>query len=148
MKKFYQWPGERRLSVTCFCALLLLIAQAGEALSADYWLPVERTGCQVWADEPLASREFIRWSGGYEAGKLSGEGLLKVFEGDRRTLRFAGEMRAGKAEGPGKLELSVKDGTERYTGAFAQSLANGYGLYELADGSRYEGGFRDDKPEI
>jgi hypothetical protein len=74
--------------------------------------------------------------------------VLEVFEGDRRTLRFAGGMRAGKAEGPDKLEVTVRDGTERYTGTFAQSLANGYGLYELADGSRYEGGFRDNKPEI
>ena len=120
---------------------------ASAKTAADYWLSVEGTDCQVWSDEPLAKGEIIRWRGGCSEGKLSGNGVLEVFAGDKRTLRFEGTMRSGRAEGPGKVEAAVKDGTERYDGGFTNGFFEGYGAYELSDGSRYEGGFRNDKPD-
>ena len=147
MRKFTTFEHRKRIYAACISTLLFLMAQGGAALSADYWLPVEGTDCQVWSDEQLAKGEIIRWSGGCSEGKLSGNGVLEVFEGDKRTLRFEGTMLAGKAEGPGKMEAAVKDGTERYDGGFAKGLFDGYGVFELTDGSRYEGGFRNDKPD-
>jgi hypothetical protein len=147
MRKFTVFERRKRIYAACISTLLFLMAQCGTALSADYWLPVEGTDCKVWSDEPMAKGETIRWSGGCKEGKLSGNSVLEVFEGHKRMLRFEGTMLAGKAEGPGKLEIEMKDGTERYEGGFAKSLFDGYGVYELADGSRYEGGFRNDKPD-
>ena len=146
MQKFTGFEHRKRIYAACISTLLFLMAQGGVALSADYWMPVEGTDCQVWSDEPLAQGEIIRWSGGCSEGKLSGMGVLEVFAGDKRTLWFEGTMRSGMAEGPGKVEAAVKDGTERYDGGFTNGFFEGYGAYELSDGSRYEGGFRNDRP--
>jgi hypothetical protein len=143
-------PKNQKLHLTLAAVLgaaALICFSGGDLLAADFWLPVEGNGCQVWSDEPLAKGEVIRWSGGCDTDKLSGKGVLEVLENDKRTLRFEGEMHAGKAEGPGKLENASKEGPERYEGGFAGSLFSGYGVYELADGSRYEGGFKNDKPD-
>ena len=135
-----------RFALVAGLVVVASIYFAGNDLkAADYWLRVEGTDCKGWSDEPLVKGETIRWSGGCKEGKLSGNGVLEVFEGDKRTLRFEGTMQSGKAEGPAKVEAAVKDGTDRCDGGFTNGLFEGYGVYELADGSRYEGGFRNDK---
>ena len=122
MRKFTAFEHRKQIYAACISTLLFLMAQDGAALSADYWLPVAGADCQGWSDEPLAKGEIIRWSGGCKEGKLSGNGVLEVFERDKRTLRFEGTMRSGRAEGPGKVEAAVKDGTERYDGRFTNDF--------------------------
>jgi len=114
------------------------------ALAADHWLAVDETDCTVWSDELLKPGEVIRWSGGCEDGRLSGEGVLQVSVSGNPGLRFEGVMQGGKANGEGTLESSEQDGDFRYTGGFTDGLFDGFGLLELGDGSRYEGGFTAD----
>jgi hypothetical protein len=52
----------------------------------------------VWNDESMAKGETIRWSGGCNEGKLSGNGVLEVFEGDKRTLRYWARSKAPEAK--------------------------------------------------
>ena len=96
----------------------------------------------MWSDEPLKPGEVICWSGGRADGRLSGKGVLEVTAPGQRQLRFERTMRGGKADGEGVLESRDQDGDFRYTGEFADSLFDGYGVLELADGSRYQGGSR------
>jgi hypothetical protein len=101
---------------------VLICVVVGDLKAGDYWLPVAGSDCQVWSDEPLAMGEIIRWSGRCHAGKLSGSGVLEVFEGDKRKLRFEGTMQSGRAEGPGKVEVVGKNGTGAYSAAKAASV--------------------------
>ncbi len=138
---------DNSLSRVVRLGVLLLATASLPALAADHWLPVEGTDCTVWSDQPLKPGEVIRWSGGCEDGRLSGQGVLEVTASGQRRLRFEGTMGGGKANGEGVLKSSEAEGDVRYTGGFADSLFDGYGVLEIADGSRYEGGFKADKPD-
>jgi len=135
----------RLLSVLRSGGIFILLGLGRPALAEDHWLASE-SGCRVWSDKPLEQGEVVRWTGGCEDEKLSGKGVLTVLAGDKTMVRFEGEMRGGKAQGPGTMEMTTDEGQVRYQGGFADSLLDGYGVLELADGSRYEGGFQTDKP--
>jgi len=59
MRNFYVYGRTGRIYAVCISTLLFLMAQSGVALSAEYWLPVDGTDCQVWSDEPLSKGEII-----------------------------------------------------------------------------------------
>ena len=119
---------------TCLGVMTLTLVPLS-VLAADYWLPTDRAGCEVWSDKPLKPGEVIRWTGGCVDGRLAGQGVLEVTVSDQRQVRFEGAMRGGKANGEGVLESREQEGEDRYTGGFADSLFDGHGVLELADGS-------------
>lgn len=126
---------------------VVLILGACATYGQGHWLPVEGSGCTVWADKAPKAGRVIHWTGGCDDGKLSGDGVLEVVADGESLLRFEGTFVAGKAEGQGDLERRSEEGTTRYRGEFAASLKEGEGLYELADGGRYWGSFKADVAE-
>lgn len=133
--------------LTGVMTLVLTTPFDSSAWAKDIWIAAAGSGCKAWSDEPLKPGESLQWNGGCADGRLDGKGVANIVARGKPVLSFEGTMREGKAQGPGELEMTDKQGTTRYTGGFADSRLDGYGVLQLADGGVYEGGFKNDKPD-
>jgi hypothetical protein len=126
---------------------IMLAAISVPALATDHWLAVEGMDCAAWSDQPLQPGEVIRWSGGCENGRLSGQGILEVTASGKRQLHFEGTMSGGKANGEGVFEGQEQGGKtqgadgSRYQGELSMGVPQGEGFEVTADGAAYHGDF-------
>ncbi|WPZ36983.1 peptidoglycan-binding protein [Thalassobaculum sp. OXR-137] len=106
------------------------------------WSETDRTGCEIWNAGPGA-RETYRWSGACRNGKADGQGQLTwryVLNGAWQQDSYEGGFQAGRLHGQGVYTWVSGD---RYEGGFSDGMATGRGVFSFADGSRYEGDWRD-----
>jgi hypothetical protein len=122
----------------------LLAAFCSAAARADdttAWIADER-GCKAANPFPQLE-ESITWSGACKDGFADGEGVLVFLLRGREHSRFTGTLVLGWAQGRGVLQFP--DGS-KYQGEWAKSQENGQGRREWPDGSWYEGAWKDGQP--
>ncbi len=120
---------------TCAAAATALVSVAQQA-GEQKWI-ADPNGCKVVNPRPRA-RESISWSGECVSGIANGEGRLAWFLKGKLTGTFTGTLVAGQLEGQGVYEYANGD---RYEGEFYASRYDGRGVYTYANGNRYEGDF-------
>ncbi|MEP4485477.1 MAG: hypothetical protein ABJ013_07605 [Halioglobus sp.] len=111
--------------------------------SADHWVTDPIGGCQVWSYGDAADKETVSWSGGCEAGKAAGRGVLVVSDPAGLLAVYDGEMSGGHGNGFASLRFRNDDsgGYDTYLGRFETSLPQGRGIFESSEGWRLEGEF-------
>jgi hypothetical protein len=92
------------------------------------WLMDTEAGCRMWDWHPNPDDKVV-WSGGCKGGLKDGKGVAQWFEDGLPIDRFEGNYRQGKREGSGRYVWNDKD---RFEGAFADDVPNGYGTVKLA----------------
>ena len=103
------------------------------------WVIDEEARCAV-AQEPPTPKASIRYRGGCEACKATGQGELSYFLGEKPTYQYHGDFLDGRFHGTGTL---FYPNGGRYEGQWKDGKRNGTGTYADADGSRYQGEWRD-----
>lgn len=84
------------------------------------WVSDPRAGCRAWSNY-LQEGESITWSGRCVDGYVHGRGILKWFENGKNVETDEGE--------------------------FIKGNLHGFAVITTSDGKRFEGEFRDNKPE-
>ena len=110
---------------------------------AECWAEIEnRPGCFLWRPH-YHSDQTIRWTGGCTGGVAEGHGQYSVSPGSNHaSYEGAGTLINSKASGHWTGEWA--DGT-RYEGEYRDGKRHGRGTYTWPDGDRYEGQWRDGK---
>ena len=107
----------------------------------ECWDTIEgRSGCYWWNTHHHSDRATMQWSGRCRGGIADGRGTLFISDGSEHS----------SYEGTGILSRGKKNGhwTEvwadgsRYEGGFRDGMEHGHGAYTTPDGYRYEGEWR------
>lgn len=134
------------MSLRQLLAGLLLLAGAfaipGLADDDTKWI-ADKRGCKVANPSPQPD-ETITWSGPCKDGFADGDGVLTFYLAGKQHSRYEGTLKQGWAEGRGVLQLP--DGS-KYRGEWVRSAENGTGRRDWPDGSWYEGGWKDGRPD-
>ena len=135
----------RRHLLACCCALLcasglasaqtpaasaaptLVLPDGGQYYGALHNGQLQGTGRLVWG----ATRQY---EGTFEAGRMQGQGTLRVSHGV-----YEGQFKDGDLNGPGRY--TGKNG-ESYEGQFVAGEYDGQGVFKDGSGNRYEGQFQ------
>jgi len=115
-------------------ASLSLALQASEA--KGHWI-ADAKGCKVFELDSLP-HESITWSGACVHGFADGEGRLQWFLKGKPNGTYTGTLSAGQLAGTGLFEYA---NGARYEGGFYASEFDGQGVYTFANGNRFEGDF-------
>ena len=111
-----------------------LAAPGGAGFAVD-----GETGCWLWS-RVVPPGATVRWSGPCLGGPATGQGELVwrfTQEGREQVVRYVGSLVAGRMHGAGTYYYA---NGSRFDGTFRDHLAQGEGIYAWADGRRYEGG--------
>lgn len=157
--------GKSILLLGVLCLLLIRLAAYSQTIN-DRWLNCSADGVLL-AFEPLCPEGTqLLWSGGSKQGKAHGIGIMEKYFDGKLMATFSGTYIEGVAAGCGRLSISDsaiyegefmkgqpcgimlvhKPNGDKFMGRVIHFSLHGYGVYEFADSSRFEGIMAFDKP--
>lgn len=130
----FDGPDMRRIGVALiFAATFASTAHAQDI--ASRWIADARSGCRLWSLSPN-SDERIEWSGACAGGYGQGRGILKWYVNGALYEVDDGEFAKGMLNG--HVTMAFADGTH-FDGMFRDHLPNGPGTLRTADNEVYSG---------
>ena len=120
---------------SCVCMFVAFAFPALAQEKADAgWIEAAATGCRIWNAQP-APLESVTWSGGCVDGKAEGPGVLQWYVAGAPDDRYEGEMHGGRLHG--HLAVSYANG-DRFEGEWRRDRPNGPGTF-VRNGWRVSG---------
>lgn len=99
------------------------------------WIVDARSGCRVWNPIPAVD-DRITWDGPCVGGYAQGHGTLRWYSGDKHYETDVGEFKTGKLNGHAVLEFTNHS---RFEGEFKDQRPNGQGTWRTPTGKVISG---------
>ena len=103
------------------------------------WTLTETYQCKV---RNIYSNHTAKWSGGCQDGYVEGMGTLEWYKDDKLTGTYVGSFSQGNMQGKGVYTWA--NGT-KYDGEWKDDKRHGKGIHTWANGSKYDGEQKDGK---